>query len=73
MPCDGPTIRGAMLKIVCNLGPAGLVTSPFQQEGFTLTIPGVPPFSPFTPNLGLTLFTAPCRERKDEPDSDEDD
>jgi hypothetical protein len=73
MPCDGPTIRGATLKIVCNLGPAGLVTSPFQQEGFTLTIPGVPPFSPFTPNLGLTLFTVPCSELEDEPDSDEDD
>jgi hypothetical protein len=73
IPCDGPTIRGAMLKIVCNLGPAGLVTSPFQQEGFTLTVPGAPPFNPFTPNLGLTLFTAPCRGRQDDPDSDEED
>jgi hypothetical protein len=62
LPCGGPAIRGATLKIVCNLGPAGLVTSPFQQEGFFLTIPGEAPFSPFTPNLGLTLFTGPCKE-----------
>jgi hypothetical protein len=73
IPCDGPTIRGATLKIVCNLGPAGLVTSPFQQEGFTLTVPGVPPFSAFTPNLGLTLLTAPCTGQKEETDLEEDD
>ena len=62
LPCGGPAIRGATLKIVCNIGPAGLMTSPFQQEGFTLTVPGEAPFSPFTPNLGLTLFTRPCKE-----------
>jgi hypothetical protein len=68
IPCGEPTIRGATLKIVCNIGPAGLVTSPFQQEGFTLTVPGAPPFSPFTPNLGLTLLTKPCIGRNKEAD-----
>jgi hypothetical protein len=60
IPCDGERIRGARLKIVCNIGPAGLVTDPFQQEGITLTVPGLTPFAPFTPPLGLTLFTQPC-------------
>jgi hypothetical protein len=74
MPCGGPTIRGATLKIVCNLGPAGLVTSPFQQEGFFLTVPGITTFSPFTPNLGLTLLTRPCGERDDDAElEDEED
>ena len=59
-PCDAPVIRGATLEIVCNIGPAGLVTDPFQQEGFTLTVPGLAPFRAFTPNLGLTFFTGPC-------------
>jgi len=71
LPCDGPAIRGAALKVVCNLSPAGIVTSPFQQEGFTLTVPGLAPFNPFTPNVGLTLFTRPCEELDDE-EEDED-
>jgi len=66
IPCDGPAIRDAMLKIVCNIGPAGLVNDPFQQEGFTLTVPGLAPFSPFTPNLGLTFLTNPCAGRENE-------
>jgi hypothetical protein len=75
MPCEGRVVRGAMLKIVCNIGPAGIATSPFQQEGFTLTAPGLAPFSPFTPNIGLTLFTRPCEEHEEaaEPDDDDDD
>jgi hypothetical protein len=68
IPCDGPVVRGAMLKIVCNIGPAGLVTVPFQQEGFTLTVPGLAPFSPFTPPAGLTLFTRRCAEPEEEDD-----
>jgi hypothetical protein len=60
IPCDARVIRGATLKIVCNIGPAGLVTDPFQQEGFTLTVPGLTPFAPFTPPLGLTFFTRRC-------------
>jgi hypothetical protein len=66
LPCDGPVITGATLKIVCNIGPAGLETEPFQQEGFTLTVPGLAPFSPFTPPAGLTLFTRPCAELDEE-------
>ena len=62
IPCDGPEIRRATIKVVCNLSPAGIITSPFQQEGYTLTLPTGVTFSPFTPNIGLTLFTRPCRE-----------
>jgi len=68
IPCDGPVIRGATLKIVCNIGPAGLATAPFQQEGFTLTVPGLAPFSAFTPPVGLTFFTRRCAEPKEEED-----
>jgi hypothetical protein len=66
IPCDAPVVRGAMLKIVCNIGPAGLENEPFQQEGFTLTVPGLAPFSPFTPNVGLTFFSRPCAEPEEE-------
>jgi hypothetical protein len=65
IPCEGRAIRGATLEVVCNLGPAGLVTSPFQQEGFTLTVPGLAPFRAFTPNVGLTFFTRRCEEKDD--------
>ena len=67
LPCAGPAI-GATLKIVCNIGPAGLATKPFQQEGFTLTVPGTAPFSPFTPPAGLTLFTRRCAELEEDDD-----
>ncbi len=48
-------IRGATLKVVCNIGPAGLVTG--EREGFFLSIPGTDfgaggkpgPFVPFGP------------------------
>jgi hypothetical protein len=66
LPCDRPVITGATLKIVCNIGPAGLESEPFQQEGFTLTVPGLAPFSPFTPPAGLTLFTRRCTELEEE-------
>jgi hypothetical protein len=68
IPCDRPVVRGATLKIVCNIGPAGLNTVPFQQEGFTLTVPRLTPFSPFTPNVGLTFFTRPCEDEEAEED-----
>jgi hypothetical protein len=61
-PCEGRVIRGARITVVCNLSPAGIITSPFQQEGFTLSLPNGVTFSPFTPNIGLTLFTRRCRE-----------
>jgi hypothetical protein len=60
LPCDKPPIEGATLKIVCNLSPAGLINNPFQQEGYTLTVPGLAPFAPFTPNIGLTVFSRRC-------------
>jgi hypothetical protein len=66
IPCDGPVVPGATLKIVCNIGPAGLETEPFQQEGFTLTVPGLAPFSPFTPPVGLTFFSRRCAEPEEE-------
>jgi hypothetical protein len=49
------------------------VTSPFQPEGYTLTVPGVAPFTPFTPNLGLTLLTAPCTGQKEDTELEEED
>ena len=64
-PCDGPAIHGATLRIVCNLGPPGILTSPFQQEGYTLTVPGLEPFEPFTPNIGLTVFSTHCPDEAD--------
>jgi hypothetical protein len=42
----------ATLKIVCNVGPAGLLTG--QTEGFTLTLPAGAPFVPAVANIGLT-------------------
>jgi hypothetical protein len=72
IPCEGLPVRGARLKIVCNIGVAGLETEPFQQEGFTLTVPGLAPFSPFTPPVGLTFFTRPCEDEEAD-DEEEDD
>jgi hypothetical protein len=65
LPCDGPQIRGATVRIVCNIGPAGLGT-PGTVEGFTLTLPDGTTFKPFEPNLGLTLFTRRCDEHDDD-------
>jgi hypothetical protein len=66
IPCDGAVIRGATLEVVCNIGPAGLSTG--EHEGFTLTVPGVAPFSPFDPELGLTFFTRRCEDEAEEDD-----
>jgi hypothetical protein len=70
VPCDGPVITGASLVVVCNIGPAGLTTG--RPEGYVLTVPGMTPFSPFHPELGLTFFTRPCHDDDDE-DEEEDD
>jgi hypothetical protein len=72
-PCDRPPIRDATLEIVCNLAPAGLFNpgTPTPTEGYTLTVPGLAPFKPFSPNIGLTLFTERCP--KEENDDDDDD
>jgi hypothetical protein len=56
-------IRGARLKVVCSIGPAGLI-NPGELEGFTLNIPGTE-FSaggtpgPFTPTGGFTTPRGP--------------
>jgi len=57
----------ATLKVVCSIGVAGLDAG---EEGFTLTIPGVPfgPFEPFSVvpgfpfTFGITNFTMSKRE-----------
>jgi len=56
----------ATLKVVCSIGAAGLDAG---EEGFTLTIPGVP-FGPFEPffvapgfTFGITNFTLSKHER----------
>lgn len=48
LPDLGPVrrIEGAALRLMCNVGPAGLSTG--EPEGFVLTVPGAP-FSPFRP------------------------
>jgi hypothetical protein len=62
-PPGAAEIRNVVLKVVCNLGPAGISTG--QAEGFFLTIPGAPfgTFQPLTPPLGLTIFSKPGEER----------
>jgi len=59
------TIRGATLKVVGNLGPAGFV-NPGEIAGYTLSIPGTDfftggtpgPFRPIPPDgVGIALFT----------------
>lgn len=61
IPVGGP-VTPATLKVVCNIGAAGLKTG--EEEGATLTIPGAP-FGPFAPvaNSALSLFTTGVEER----------
>lgn len=51
---DGGVATEAVLRLICNIGPAGLSTG--EEEGFVLTIPGAlfGPFRPLVPPLGLT-------------------
>lgn len=58
----GGAVTTATLKVVCNIGAAGLSTG--QDEGATLTIPGTP-FGPFAPVDGsaLSIFTTGVEER----------
>lgn len=59
------SFRGAVLRVVCDLGPGGLVTG--EIEGYTLSIPGTEfsaggtpgPFRQLSPNVGLTVFRTP--------------
>jgi hypothetical protein len=61
LPDLGPVrrIEGAILRIACNIGPAGLSTG--EPEGFVLTIPGADfsPFVPLDPVVGLTYLSVP--------------
>ncbi len=59
-------LRGAVLRIFCNIGPAGLQTG--EIEGYALSIPGTDfaaggspgPFRPIPPGgTGLTVFLLP--------------
>jgi hypothetical protein len=43
------------LRVVCNIGAAGLQTG--EDEGYVLTVAGLPPFRPMVPALGLTAFS----------------
>jgi hypothetical protein len=55
---SGARFRGATLEVVCNVGPAGIVTG-FGPEGFTLSGGGLPRFVQLNPTVGLTLITQP--------------
>jgi len=59
----GASPVAAVLKVVCNIGPAGIFVVPPSAEGFTLTV-GALTFVPLVPPLGLTLFTT-ANERRD--------
>ena len=64
---NGGSVVEAKLRVVCNIGAAGLNTG--EEEGFVLDIPGTPftaggafgPFEPFTPvpggpTMGISVF-----------------
>ena len=52
-PQTGAGITGATLRLICNVGYAGLMTG--EPEGFKLTVPGIPGmFEPLDPPLGIT-------------------
>jgi hypothetical protein len=61
---SGARIRGARLEVVCNVGPAGIITG-FGPEGFTLSGGGLPTFVQLNPTVGLTLITRPVGRRDD--------
>lgn len=58
-PEGAPKVSGATLRIICNIGAAGLTTG--EEEGYKLTIPGAPfgTFEPFDPPLGLSHISIP--------------
>lgn len=58
----GASPVAAVLKVVCNLGPAGIFVVPLAAEGFTLTV-GALTFVPLVPAAGLTLFTTANEQR----------
>jgi hypothetical protein len=58
----GGSVTPATLRVVCNIGAAGLSTG--EEEGATLSIPGTP-FGPFAPvaDSALSIFTTGVEER----------
>jgi len=58
-----PAVIPFKLRIVCNLGPAGIQTG--HHEGLMISVPGTPfvkggpggQFMPLEPELGLTVFS----------------
>ena len=62
-------IRRATLEVVCNVGPANILTG--KPEGFTLSGGGLPTFVQLTPTVGLTLITRPVKRRRDDDDDDD--
>jgi hypothetical protein len=57
-PQTGATITGATLRLICNVGYAGLMTG--EPEGYKLTVPGIPGmFEPLDPVLGITHIGVP--------------
>jgi len=54
LPDAGTPIKGATLRLICDVGPAGLDTG--EPEGYKLTIPGAPfgTFTPLDPPVGIT-------------------
>lgn len=65
---NGGSVMKAKLRVVCNIGAAGLDTG--EEEGFVLDIPGTPftaggMFGPFEPYAqGITVFNL-LHERED--------
>lgn len=58
-PQGGAPISGATLKVICNIGIAGISTG--QNEGYELRVPGTPTltFVPLVPPLGITHISVP--------------
>ncbi len=53
-PEGAGVVKDVTLRLICNIGVAGLMTG--EPEGFKLTIPGAPfgSFDPLVPAVGLT-------------------
>lgn len=57
-PQGGAPISGVTLRLICNIGPAGITTG--QPEGFVLTVPGTPlSFAPDVVPAGITTISVP--------------
>jgi hypothetical protein len=65
-PDQAEEIRGVVVKVVCNLGPAGTMTG--EEEGVTFTFPAPVSlvFAPLNPTLGVTVFTTTAGDHDDD-------